>query len=162
MTGYPVEDQDKLRERLVQALSWNSAHVSFRQAVSDIPFSFCNQKPFGAPYSIWELAEHIRITQKDILDYCKNPHYQSPEWPVGYWPDKDLAPTNQQWEQSIKYYMNDMQEMSDIILNPANPLFIPFDNGSGHNLFREASIVIDHTAYHTGQIVLIRKLLDIW
>jgi len=161
-TRGPIDFQANLRNWLAQSFSWSSARVPFLQAVSGISNADCYLKPSGAPYSIWELTEHIRIAQKDILDYCKNPHYQSPECPAEYWPEKDKAPTNRQWEDCIELYKNDLREMSCIILNPSNDLFKPFDNGSGHNLFREAAILIDHTAYHTGQIILIRKLLGWW
>lgn len=162
MSSLQITDQDTIRERLAQSLSWEAAHVGFEQAVSNIPYSVCILKPFGMPYSIWELTEHCRIAQRDILEYCKNPYYTSPEWPTEYWPDRNNLPTEQQWEQSVQSFIKDLNEMAEIIRDPKNDLFRPFENGSGHNLFREAAILIDHTAYHTGQIVLIRKILDVW
>lgn len=139
-----------------------NAHITFEEAVKDIPSGFFGKKPDGSPYSLWQEVEHIRITQKDILEFCRGPHYQSPPWPEGYWPSKPAPPKGTAWKESIKEILNDRKEFISLLEDPAMDIFEPFPHGSGQNLAREAMLIVDHTSYHVGQIILIRRLLGIY
>jgi hypothetical protein len=157
-----MEDLQNIRIQLAKVLSWSHAHTSFKEAVTDVPYAYCHIKPQGLPYSIWDIIVHCRITQWDILQYSKNQDHQSPNWPEEYWPDKEKTPTEGQWKNVLQLYFEELNEMTNMIEDPATDLFKPFSNGSGHNLFREVLLLADHTAYHLGQIILIRRLLGIW
>lgn len=153
---------DRLREHLVDQLTGEHAHIGLDRAVEGIGIKFLGQRPDSLPYSIWELAEHIRIAQNDILNFCVDPDYKSPDWPDGYWP-KEQAPSDAaEWEQTLEAIREDRQSMVGLVEDPDIDLFEPFSHGDGQTLFREAVLIIDHTSYHTGQIVTVRRLLGIW
>ncbi|HEY8402581.1 MAG TPA: DinB family protein [Cytophagaceae bacterium] len=138
------------------------AHAGFLNAVKNIPEEIINQRPINHPYNIWQLAEHIRITQWDIIEFCTNPAHISPEWPKEYWPKQTEAESYTQFLTSVKSFMEDRERFINHLSDPANDLFQPFSHGDGQNLLREAILIIDHTAYHTGQIILLRKIFNQW
>ncbi|MBE7176417.1 MAG: DinB family protein [Mucilaginibacter polytrichastri] len=129
-----------------------------------MPVSLLGKLPAGLPYTIWQLVEHLRITQKDILDFSRDDgKYKSMNWPAEYWPD-ELAPANEaQWEKSLKEIETDQQAFISLLKKSGeNGLFEKFAHGDGQTLFREALLIIDHNSYHTGQIILVRRLLHDW
>ncbi len=156
----------KTRHDLVKLLSGflrkADAHITFEEAVKDIPSGYFGRKADGLPYSLWQEVEHIRITQKDILEFCRDAHYQSPPWPEGYWPSEPAPLQDTAWKESIEGIMNDRKEFIRLLEDPAGDLFKPFPHGSGQNLVREAMLIVDHTSYHVGQIMIIRRLLGIY
>lgn len=157
-----MEEDKIMRQHLIYFLKGRLAHPTFEKAVADLPFKYRGMKTGAIPYSIWQLVEHLRIAQWDIVEFSRNPGHISPDWPEGYW-TKDLAPQNEQnWTQSLKAVKTDQENMIDLISNPDNDLIKPFPHGDGQNLMREAMLIVDHNAYHIGQIILIRKLLGIW
>lgn len=151
-----------VRELLLEQLEGRSAHVDFNQAVQGLTYKQASIKVEGVPHTIWELIEHIRIAQHDILEFCKNPDYQEIDWPDDYWPQKSSPDSKEQFEESIQTTLNGIEEMRELIRDPQNDLQKPFSHGKGQTLFREAMLIVDHNAYHIGQIVLIRKLLGSW
>lgn len=150
------------RTILAEMLEGDFAHASFEQAVKNIPIKFTGVKPEGIPYTIWQLCEHIRITQWDIMEFSFNEDHLSPIWPKDYWPSENAPINKKAWEECLKKIHSDRIRFIKEIKNPEQDLYLPFLHGNGQTLFREAILLIDHTSYHTGQIVLIRKLLGIW
>jgi uncharacterized damage-inducible protein DinB len=155
--------QDKpLRDLLSRLLAWEDAHVGFEAAVADIPAKLRGTQPASLPYSAWQLLEHLRITQDDILDFCRNPKYQERHWPADYWPASPEPPSATAWEDSITQFLEDRRALQQLTVDPATELHAKIPHGSGQTYLREIVLVADHTAYHVGQLVLVRRLLGIW
>lgn len=151
-----------LREQLIDQLTGQNAHLGFDRAVEGLSIANAGIRPRQLPYSIWELVEHIRISQSDIIEFCVDPDYESPEWPEGYWPSGQKPSGMDAWNQSLEVIHSDLLRMADLVKDPDNDLFEPFPHGDGQTLFREAVLIIDHNSYHTGQIVTIRRILGLW
>lgn len=147
---------------LTKLLTAGNAHATFDQAIADLPAPLRNQAVPEVPYTIWHLVEHIRIAQADILDFCLNPDYEALEWPAAYWPDKALAVDEAGWHAALAAIRRDQQQFIALLENPATDLFMPLPHGNGQTIFREALLIGDHAAYHTGEIILIRRLLKAW
>lgn len=162
----PDDAESKTRDNLVKLLSGfleeANAHITFQDAVKNIPARYYGIKPEGLPYSLWQEIEHIRITQKDILAFCQDANYQSPSWPEGYWPSNPAPSKESEWKESIKMVISDRKEFISLLDDSSADLYKPFSYGNGQNLIREALLIIDHTAYHVGQIIIIRRLLGIY
>jgi DinB superfamily len=151
-----------LREHLVTLLSTSHAHVDFDAAVSNLKADLRGVRPEGCPHSPWELVEHLRIAQWDIVEFSRGPDHASPEWPAGYWPPTPAPPDDGAWERSLAAFRADLQAMRERVADPASDLFTPFPWGDGQTLLREALLVADHNAYHVGQLVDVRRLLGAW
>jgi hypothetical protein len=152
----------EVRKQLLQLLKGGNAHQPFEEAVKDLPASLRGVKPEKLPYSIWQLVEHIRIAQWDILEFSRDPDHESPDWPEGYWP-KELAPADDAaWEQSLAQIQEDQEAFVALLNAPNADLYAPFPHGDGQNLLREALLIGAHNSYHTGEIILVRRLLDAW
>jgi hypothetical protein len=151
-----------LRE-LEAALQKGNAHATFEEAVKDIPHNLLGSVPDGLPYSLWQLIEHIRITQWDILEFCRDPHHQSPAWPEGYWPTEKAPAHTGDLKKSIDQTLTDRKSFIDLLKKVGDEeLHTPLKHGDGQTLFREALLIIDHTAYHTGEIIVLRRLMGDW
>lgn len=148
-----------LRKHLDDLLRMEGAHISFADAVADFPVALRGMKPAGAPHSAWELLEHMRIAQEDILDFSRNPEYRDKTFPDDYWPPSEVPPSDQAWEQSVHQFESDLKQMRKLIADLAHDLFAKIPHGNGQTLLREALVVADHNAYHLGQLVCLRKLL---
>jgi DinB superfamily len=156
-------NQDKaLRRQLAEVLTWGDAHADWKKALADLPVEKRGVRPEGLPHSPWELLEHARITQWDILDFCTNPEYEAREWPAGYWPKTPAPPDESAWEKSIRAFELDTQAAAKLIENPGTNLFAKIPHGTGQTILREAVLLADHGAYHLGQLVLVRRLLGAW
>lgn len=151
-----------MRELLRRALAWEDAHVSFDKAVDGIPPDLRGQQPAGAPYSPWQLVEHLRITQHDILDFCVNPDYEEMKWPDAYWPPTPAPPSPAAWDDSVSRSQEDRRALEALAANEDIDLAARIPHGSGQTYMRELVLVIDHSAYHVGQLVLVRRLLGVW
>ena len=159
-----------LRRHLVDLLRGGKAHLEFDQAVADLPAELRGAKPSAVqaavqaalPYSVWRLVEHMRIAQRDILEFSRNPKHVSPEWPDGYWPQGDAPPDDAAWERCIKAFRADLKAMEELVTDPSTDLFRRIPHGDGQTILREALLVADHNAYHLGQIVTVRRLLGAW
>ncbi len=150
---------DSLRAQLAKLLDWKEAHVGFDAAVEGIPPDIRGRRPEGLPHSPWELLEHLRITQHDILDFCVNPAYEEMHWPDDYWPSSS-QPTAEQWDKSIKDFRADREAMKRLAAEA--DLFAKIPHGTGQTYLREILLVADHTTYHVGQLVSVRQLLGAW
>ena len=156
------QDKQLIRKQLANLLSGKESHTPFQEAIQDLPFGLTGIVPEKVTYSIWQEVEHMRIAQHDILAFTTDPSYESPSWPDQYWPDSPVPPSEDAWNQSVDQVLKDWQKMIDLVENPNNDLFAPIPQGKGETLFREAALLSQHNAYHTGQIILMRRLLDAW
>jgi len=157
----PVTDPD-LRQHVVNLLSGGNAHATFDDAVKNLPPELRGKKPKGAEYSAWQLLEHLRIAQWDILEFSRDPKHQSPEWPSGYWPAQPAPPDEKAWDKSVRAFRRDLKELCDMVADEAVDLFARIPHGDGQTVLREALLAADHNAYHIGQLVLVRRLLGAW
>ncbi|MFZ3201705.1 MAG: DinB family protein [Candidatus Acidiferrales bacterium] len=151
-----------LREHLKKSLRWHDAHADWKAALAGLSPKNRGVRPSGSPHSVWELFEHMRLAQRDILDFCINPKYVSPEWPSGYWPKHSAPPSPAAWNKSVKSFHNDLNAMAKLVSDPKIDLFARIPHGSGQTILREALLLAGHNSYHLGQIVLVRKLLGDW
>jgi hypothetical protein len=154
------QDTTSLRRHLEKLLDMEGAHISFDAALTDFPAALRGVKPAGAPHSAWELLEHMRLAQEDILDFSRNPGYRDKTFPDDYWPSTEAPPNRQAWQQSVQQFQRGLTEMRELIANPAHDLFARIPHGTGQTLLREALVVADHNAYHLGQLVFLRRLLE--
>jgi uncharacterized damage-inducible protein DinB len=152
---------DALRDHLKRILDWQDAHVSFDAAVENVAPKFRGVKPKGFPHSLWQLVEHIRLCQLDILEFCRNPDYAE-LGPEDYWPRKSAPPTQNAGDDSIAAYSDDRKALKKLVADPKLDLFAPIPHGTGQTYLREILLVADHNAYHVGQLVALRRLLGIW
>ena len=152
---------DAIREQVIALLKGGNAHLGFDEAIKDFPAKLRDVVPKGATHSAWQLIEHLRIAQWDILEFSRNPKHVSPEFPSGYWP-QTKTPTDAAWRKSITSFKTDLQAMEELVADTATDLYKKIPHGSGQNILREALLVADHNSYHLGQLVLLRRLLDTW
>ncbi len=155
-------DDKKLREQLVKLLEGGEAHADLQHAFSGLPEAQRGVRPAGAPHSAWQLLEHFRIAQWDILEFSRNAKHVSPQFPEGYWPVSDAPPNAEAWDKSVAAVERDLAAMEKLISNPKTDLFAPIAHGDGQTILREALVLADHNAYHLGQVVLLRRLLGAW
>jgi hypothetical protein len=157
-----MPSDNTLRDLLARTLDWEDAHAGFDKAVADIPPELRGRKPRRLPYSAWQIVEHIRIAQHDILDFCRNPRYREMKWPADYWPAAPEPPSADAWDASIRAYHRDRKALQRMVKDRKVKLDTRIPHGSGQTYLRELILVADHTAYHVGQLVLLRRLLGIW
>ena len=150
-----------VRQLLAKALAWQDAHVTFDGAIADVPPELRGRQPDNLPYSPWQLLEHLRITQRDILDFCRDPQYRERTWPDDYWPASSTPPSPAAWDRSIAQFKEDRAALQQMAAEQPD-LEARIPHGSGQTYLRELVLVIDHSAYHVGQIVLLRRLLGNW
>lgn len=148
-----------VRAHLVQLLEGRQAHLSFEAAVQDLPVALRGVQPAHVPYSIWQLVDHIRIAQWDILGFSRDAAHQSPPWPAGYWAPDAAPATDAAWDEALAQIGRDRAAFVALLHEPGHDLYAPLAHGDGQTLLREALLIADHTAYHVGQIVLLRRLL---
>lgn len=157
-----MRDRDALAEHLIRLLDWEDAHAGFRTVLSGWPAELRGVKPAGCPHTAWQLLEHLRICQWDILEFSRDPHHVSPEFPGGYWPDDDVPPSDESWDRSIKRFRDDLDAMKRLVMDPAVDLFATIPHGQGQTVLREALLVADHNSHHLGQLIMLRRLLGDW
>jgi hypothetical protein len=154
--------EQSLRKHLVELLQGGNAHVGFSDAIADVPADKRGAFAPGLPHTAWQLLEHLRIAQWDILEFSRNPKHTSPEFPEGYWPKTPLPPDDSAWSKSVKSFQRDLKEIIALISNRHVDLYAPFPWGDGQTLLREALLLADHNAYHLAQLVDLRRALKIW
>lgn len=157
-----MEPNQSLRKELDRLLSGKGAHADFDAAVNDFPAQLRGVKPEGAPHSAWELLEHMRVAQWDMLEFSRDPKHVSPSWPEGYWPKSAAPESAETWEKSVKAFHHDLAAMRKLVADPKSDLFTPFAHGEGQTLLREAMQMADHNAYHVGELIFLRRLLGAW
>lgn len=153
-------NESSLRRHLDTLLLMKGAHLSFEKAVANFPPELRGAKPAGAPHSAWELLEHMRIAQEDILDFSRNPQYREKSFPADYWPASAAPPSAEAWDRSVESFRHDLAAMRDLIAAPGSDLYARLAHGDGQTLLREALVVADHNAYHLGQFMFLRKMLE--
>ena len=151
------EEAPAVRKHVDNLLRMDGAHLTFTAAVADFPVGLRGVRPAGAPHSAWELLEHMRIAQEDILDFSRNPEYRDKSFPDDYWPATAAPPDDTAWDDSVRQFERDLNEMQALVAE--GDLLAPIAHGQGQTLLREALLVADHNAYHLGQLVFLRKLL---
>jgi hypothetical protein len=152
----------ELRKHLLYLLDGGGAHARFDDAVKNMPDKLRGVKPDGLPHSAWMLLEHLRLTQLDILEFSRNPKYQSPKWPEGYWPKTEVPPSATAWNRSIQEFREGLEAMQDLVRNPKTDLYARIPWGDGQTILREALLLADHNSYHLGQLIDVRRLLGGW
>ena len=157
-----MSNDQALRDHLLYLLSDGGGHLKFDAAVKDLPSNLRGKRPKGAEHSPWELLEHMRIAQWDILEFSRNHKHKSPDFPDGYWPKTQAPPDEKSWDKSVKAFRADLKAMEDLVKDPSTDLFAKIPHGDGQTILREALLVADHNAYHLGQFVLLRRLLGAW
>ncbi|MGH7508502.1 MAG: DinB family protein [Gemmatimonadales bacterium] len=157
-----MPEATSLREHLARLLSWEDAHVTFDAAVAGLPAALRGRTPAGLPYSPWQLLEHLRITQGDILDFCRNPAYAELSWPDEYWPPSAAPSSPAAWDASVRQFQRDRTALQQLARDPEIDLETPIPHGTGQTYLRELLLVADHTAYHVGELIVVRRLLGAW
>jgi hypothetical protein len=152
-----------IRKQLVNLLTKQQAHQSLDDAVKNFPAKDYNTRPPNVEYTFWHLLEHLRITQWDILDYCRNSNYRAIEWPRQYWPARDATTDAAGWQHTIDQFHADLDELVAIVKNPKIDLYESIPHGyDGHNILREILVVADHNAYHIGEFGILRQVVNNW
>jgi hypothetical protein len=149
---------DILRVHLVKLLNGGEAHIFFDELSDGFPLSRCGEKLEGLPYTAWQVLEHIRIAQWDIIEFARNAEYVSPDFPEGYWPTEDGSP--ELWQQTIAKIRNDLQEIETIVSDPSTDLFKRIPHGTGQTFLRQALLIADHNSYHLGALTLMKRVLQ--
>jgi len=151
-----------LREHLIQLLEGGNAHAKFDDAVARMPSEKMGVRPAGAEHSPWEILEHMRLAQNDILRFSMSADHVSPKWPEGYWPANPAPAKDTDWSKSARSFRKDLAEFLALVRDPNQNLHKKFPWGDGQTLLREALLIADHNSYHLGELVLVRRLLGVW
>jgi len=157
-----MSDDASLRKHLVELLRGGSAHADFDKAIGGLPVKLRGARVKDLPYTAWQLLEHMRIAQWDILEFSRNPKHVSPDWPSGYWPEGAAPASAAAWNKSVAAFRKDLAAMQALVRDPKTDLFVRIPGGTGQTILREAMLVADHNAYHLGELIVLRRLLGAW
>ncbi len=148
---------------VASSVDWEEAHLNFESALRDLPTELRGRRPEGLPHSPWELVEHLRIGQHDLLEFCRNSNYQATlKWPDDYWPSSPAPPSDAAWKQSIADFRSDRDALKEFATEPGRDLTAKIPHGTGQTYLRTVLVAADHVAYHLGELVAIRRLLGAW
>jgi hypothetical protein len=153
------ETEKSLRDHLLFVLRGGGAHISFDDFITDFPPELCDRQVSGLPYTAWQVLEHMRLAQWDILEFSRNPNHVSPEFPRGYWPAPNERGTPELWNESIEKFRSDLNEMDSLVANNSIDLYATIPHGSGQTILREVLLVADHNAYHLGALAVMARML---
>ena len=148
-----------LRRHVLSVLSGRNAHISFETFVTDFPVAACGRKIEGLPYTPWQVLEHMRIAQWDILEFSRNAEHVSPKFPKGYWPDPDELGNAALWNETVEKFRADLKQMEELVADRSTDLFAKIPHGKGQTILREALLIADHNAYHLGALALMGRIL---
>jgi len=157
-----MDNHTSLRKHVLNLLGAGQAHVDFEAAVKNVPVALRGKRPEGAEHSPWEVLEHMRIAQWDILEFSRDSKHVSPQWPEGYWPVTKAPPNARAWNQSVRAFRADLEAMRKLVADESTDLFAAIPHGDGQTVMREALLVAAHNSYHIGEMVLLRRLLGAW
>ena len=157
-----MRHDDELRKHLITLLRKSDAHAGFDKTVIGIPHAKMGVRPHGLPHSAWELLEHIRLAQRDILEFSESAAYEARRFPDDYWPASPAPANAEAWEKSVQAILADRGAFIKLLQDPERDLYEPFPWGEGQTLLREALLIADHNAFHLGEIVMVRTLLEVW
>ncbi len=155
-------DVNDVRGELLAILDSRDAHMTFDEAVADFPADAINLRAPNVTYTPWHILEHLRLTQRDILDYIRDRAYVEPEWPAAYWPAADAVATPAAFAATIASFHADFRDLRDLVADPATDPFAVIPNTPGHTVAREVRIVADHNAYHVGEFAALRQVMGTW
>ena len=155
-------NEKALRAQLVKLLGSGEAHVTFERAVKGFPAALRGVVPVGDEHSAWQLVEHLRMAQADILEFCVSAKYREKKWPEDYWPKTAAPQSVAAWTKALEAIRRDRKKMQRLAANPKIDLLAAIPHGTGQTYLREILLVADHDAYHVGQIVALRRRLGIW
>ena len=153
------QEDESLRKHVLYLLRGGGAHLSFDDFVNSFPADLCGRRIEGLPYTPWQVLEHIRLAQWDILEFSRDASHVSPEFPKGYWPRPDELGTPELWQQTIEAFRNDRQQMEALVENESTDLHAKIPHGDGQTILREALVLADHNAYHLGVLAVMARLL---
>jgi hypothetical protein len=160
MPGIYMKNTDPLRQQIINLLTKAEAHVDVRSTLQNFPVELRGRKPQGAPHTPWQLLEHMRIAQWDILEFSLNAKHTSPKWPEEYWPDSEEPPDPKAWDKSVSRFLEDLSAVCEMVEDTNRDLLAKIPQGDGQTYLREALLVADHNAYHLGQLVMVRRILE--
>ena len=149
-----------LRRHLIALLDSGNAHITFADAIKNFPFERAGIRPQGSPHSAWELLEHLRIAQADIVLFSHGKDYVEPKWPDDYWPSSQAPKNRREWDASVESVRKDLARFIEMLKDEQRDLFQPFPWGDGQTLLREALLIADHNSYHLGQLMLVRRMIE--
>jgi len=155
-------NDSSLRQHLVNLLREGHAHATFDAAIKNLPATARGKRPKGAEHSPWEILEHLRIAQWDILEFSRDAKHQSPDFPSGYWPASAAPPDEKAWAKCVRAFRRDLNALCALVEDKSTDLFAKIPHGSGQTILREALLAADHNAYHLGELVVVRRLLGVW
>jgi hypothetical protein len=156
-----MADDKVIREQLAALLRGGNGHMTFEDAIAEFPMKAINRKPPNFNYSFWHLLEHMRVVQWDILEFVRDPGHVSPEYPAGYWPPENAAAGPSEWKKSVRAFRSDLKAVESLVMARETNFFEPIPHAKGYNVFREVLLVADHNAYHIGEILTLRQVMDI-
>jgi hypothetical protein len=151
-----------LRDQLIRLLRGGQAHMTFDEAIADFPLASMNWRPPHVPYTPWHLLEHLRITQRDILDFVHDPQYREPAWPDDYWPPRAQDVSEADWHHTIASFREDLEAVAALTSDPDTDLYAVVPHGQGQTILREILLVADHNAYHIGEFAILRQVMQTW
>ncbi|MDQ6663670.1 MAG: DinB family protein [Acidobacteriota bacterium] len=157
-----MENEESLRRDLLELLKGKEAHADFETVFSGVSAEARGRKAARLPHTLWQLLEHLRIAQWDILEFSRNGDHVSPKWPEGYWPATEVPREEKDWDRSVASFKSDLAAMQRLVADPSTDLLARIPHGDGQTILREALLLADHNAYHLGQAVSIRQALGNW
>jgi uncharacterized damage-inducible protein DinB len=156
-----MDSEVNMKGIMLKHLRGGEAFMPLEEILKKIPFSEIGKRPAGLPYSFYEIFYHIKFTQNDILEYCIQKNYKSPEWPRDYWPDPPRTENENSWDQLKSEYFKDREELEALVLSKETDLLETVPSGGDHTFMREILLVIEHTAYHSGQLLILLRHLGL-
>jgi hypothetical protein len=156
------DHEQSLRRHLLELLAGGNAHAKFDDVIKGLPPKLRGAKPANFPHTAWMLLEHLRLAQRDILEFSRNPKHVSPPWPSGYWPKTEAPPNAAAWNKSVQQFRRDLKTMQALVANRKTDLFALIPWGDGQTILREALLLADHNSHHVGQLLDVRRLLGAW
>ena len=153
------DNDQKLRDQLISLLQDGNAHVTFDDFVKDFPVENCGTRIESLPYTAWQVLEHMRIAQWDILEFSRNANHISPPWPKGYWPEENQTGTSELWKETVEKFQADLQAFTNLVREPSTDVFEPIPHGTGQTILREALLLADHNSNHLGALILMGRML---
>ena len=153
------EQDDSIRKHVLHLLRGGGAHQSFDDFVGSFPADLCGRRIEGLPYTPWQVLEHMRLAQWDILEFSRDPDHVSPEFPKGYWPKPDDLGSPALWRQSVEQFRSDLQQMEALVEDPSTDLYARIPHGDGQTILREALLIVDHNAYHLGALAVMARIV---
>ena len=155
-----MKDNGHLRKHVLYLLNGDGAHLEFDAVIKDISAKLRGVRPNGGEHSPWEVLEHLRITQRDVLESINSPGHVSPDFPSGYWPGSASPPNEKAWDQSAAAFRADLKALTEIAVSPSRDLLAPLPAGEGQTILRKLFMLADHNSYHLGQLLLLRQFLQ--